>query len=49
MDILEAVARLRPGTAWNLSGNVLTQAEDGTPRVSIPTQEEIEAEMNKAV
>lgn len=43
MDILEAVRKLRPGTAWNLRGNILEQAEDGTPRVAHPTSDEIQA------
>lgn len=41
MDILQAARKLRPGTAWNLQGDRLEQAEDGTPRVEIPTMEEI--------
>lgn len=43
MHIIDAVMILRPGTYWNLRGDVLEQAEDGTPRVTIPTWEEINA------
>ncbi len=42
MTIVEAARKLRPGTAWNLRGDVLEQAVDGTPRVSIPTLAELE-------
>lgn len=41
MDILQAAQLLRPGTAWNLRGDVLEQALDNTPRVSVPSQKEI--------
>ncbi len=43
MDILQAARTLRPGTAWNIRGGVLEQAEDGTDRVSTPTLEELNA------
>lgn len=36
MDILEAVTQIT-GTAWNLRGDVLEQAEDGTPRIPLPS------------
>lgn len=42
MNITEAAAILRPGTQWNYSGSTLTQADDGTERVSIPTAEELQ-------
>lgn len=42
MDILQAARQLRPGTSWNLRGDILEQAEDGTERVSIPTPEELQ-------
>lgn len=41
MDVLQAARILRPGTAWNLQGDVLSQAEDGTPRVKVPASDEI--------
>lgn len=43
MNITEAASILRSGTAWNYSGTVLTQADDGTPRVSVPEQFELDA------
>ena len=43
MTLFEAAAYLRPGTLWNLRGTVLEQAEDGTPRVSVPTIDELNA------
>lgn len=43
MDILQAARIARPGTAWNLRGNVLEQAIDGTLRVSVPKQAELDA------
>ncbi len=49
MDILQATRKLRPGTAWHLRGGKLLQAEDGTPRVSIPTTAELQAVMNAEV
>ena len=42
MDILQAVRKLRPGTVWNLRGEILEQVEDGSPRVSVPTKEELQ-------
>ena len=45
MSIVEAAAKLRPGTAWNYNGTTLCQAEDGTPRVECPTMEELQAVM----
>jgi hypothetical protein len=39
--ILHAARALRPETSWNLRGHALEQADDNTPRVSVPTQEEI--------
>lgn len=41
MDILEAAQRLRPNTSWNYTNGIITQAEDGTDRVSIPTSQEL--------
>ena len=41
-DILRAVCELRPGTSWNLRGDVLEQADDGEARVSAPTDIEIQ-------
>lgn len=47
MEILQVASQLRPGTAWVVNidkdGNYfdLRQAEDGTPRVSVPTPEEL--------
>ena len=43
MDILQAARKLRPGTSWCYDGKTktLTQAEDGTPRVTVPTVEEL--------
>lgn len=51
MDILQAVQILRPGTAWNYRGCddgtfILEQAIDGSPRVDIPSQEELDVVMN---
>lgn len=44
MEIIEAAAMLRPGTAWNYDEERgLIQAEDGTSRVSVPTMNEIQA------
>lgn len=42
MEITEAAAKARPGTAWNLRGDKLEQADDGTPRVSVPTMAELQ-------
>lgn len=42
MHITEAASTLRPGTAWNYSNGTLTQADDGTERVSVPTAEELQ-------
>lgn len=42
MNIVQAARILRPGTAWNLCGDVLVQAEDGTPRVPVPRIEELQ-------
>lgn len=47
MHILDAVTLLRPGTKWNLSGNSLTQAIDDSPRVSVPTWEEIQTILDR--
>ena len=58
MDIMQAARKLRPGTAWvykeildkktgNVSGQ-LTQAEDGTPRVTVPSLSELDAVMKAA-
>lgn len=52
MDILQAARQLRPGTAWSVSGSlnsassVLTQAEDATTRVAIPTPAELQPVMD---
>ena len=43
MHITEAAAKLRPGTAWNHNGKELIQADDGTPRVSVPSISELSA------
>jgi hypothetical protein len=45
---LQAAQQLNPGTAWNLSvdanGNrILVQANDGTPRVAVPTLATLDA------
>lgn len=47
MDILTAARTLRPGTAWVLQGSVLSQAIDGTPRVTVPSKEELDTCMAK--
>jgi len=47
MTILEAAAQLIPGTAWNLDGDVLSQADDGTSRVPIPDMAELQALVDK--
>ncbi len=47
MDKTEAATILRPGTAWNQRGDVLEQADDDSPRVSIPTEKELQVEMDK--
>lgn len=41
MNILDAVKLLRPGTDWNLRGDVLEQSDAG-PRVVPPTLTEIQ-------
>lgn len=44
MDIqatMWALQQLRPGTSWNIRGEVIEQAEDNTPRVAVPTLDEI--------
>ena len=43
MTILEAAAKLRPGTAWNMHGDRLEQADDGAPRVEPPALIELQA------
>lgn len=46
MDFLQAATKKYPGTAWNLNGVypncVLTQAEDGTKRVPVPSLVELQ-------
>ena len=48
MTIVEAAAKLCPGTAWNCFENIetgeitLVQADDGAKRVSVPTMDEIQ-------
>lgn len=46
-DILQIVRALRPNTAWNMIGIwpdvIIIQAADNTPRVSVPTSDEITA------
>lgn len=42
MDIVLAAKQLT-GADWNLRGDKLEQAEDGSPRVSPPTMEAIQA------
>ena len=46
MDKLQAARQLRPGTNWNLQGDVLEQAADGNARVTVPTQQELNAVMD---
>jgi len=46
MNITEAAAKLRPGTAWNLRGDTLEQAIDGSPRVETPSAVELQAVMD---
>lgn len=46
MDILQAARILRPGTSWIFSAEVLSQAEDGTPRVTVPTLSELQSVMD---
>lgn len=51
MDILQAALLLRPGTGWvvDMVDGVysnLRQAEDGTPRVSVPTLQELQPVMD---
>lgn len=41
--IIRAARMLRPGTAWNMLGEDLTQADDDAPRVTVPTKSEIDA------
>jgi hypothetical protein len=46
MHITQAAQKVRPGTAWNSStdekGNItLRQADDGSPRVSVPAMDEL--------
>jgi hypothetical protein len=43
MNIIEAASQLRQGTAWNLRGDILEQADNGAPRVTPPTSDEINA------
>lgn len=46
MDILQAIRILRPGTAWVITEadyETLAQVEDGTPRVSVPSLEELQS------
>ena len=52
MDILQAARQLRPGTAWVCEyqdGEYvnLRQADDGTPRVDVPTQDELQGVIDK--
>lgn len=42
-DIIKAATALRPGTFWNLRGDVLEQADDTSARVQVPTKAEIDA------
>ena|SRR5690349_10229834 len=56
MDILQAARQLRPGTAWTLitdfnpdrsvKSQQLVQAEDGSPRVKVPTMAELQPVMD---
>lgn len=46
MNITEAAAKLRPNTAWNLRGDKLEQANDGSPRVDAPSMDELQAAMD---
>lgn len=46
MDILQAAKTLHPGTDWNFSDGILSQAIDDKDRVSVPSQEELDAVMN---
>ena len=45
MTITQAAQQLT-GTAWNLRGDKLEQADDGTPRVEAPSQAELQACMD---
>jgi hypothetical protein len=42
MEITKAASILRPGTSWNHNGKDLIQADDGTPRVPVPAQAELD-------
>lgn len=46
MHITEAAAKVHPGTAWNLRGDKLEQANDGTPRVDVPSNDELQPLMD---
>lgn len=46
MNITEAAAKLCPGTAWNLRGDQLEQAEDGSPRVDVPSLDQLQPLMD---
>lgn len=46
MNMCEAAAKLRPGTAWNLRGGVLEQADDAAPRVKPPAAADLKAIMD---
>lgn len=43
MDIIQAAKILRPGTDWNCTAGVLSQAIDEKDRVTVPTAEELQA------
>lgn len=45
MDILQAARQLRPGTSWNLRDGALEQVNDDSPRVEVPTLDELNAVM----
>lgn len=46
MHMIEAAAKLHPGTAWNFVNGKVVQAEDGTPRVNPPTTEQLQAALD---
>ncbi len=46
MDILQAARILRPGSSWNFNDGKLVQAEDSTPRVKVPSDDELKTLMD---
>lgn len=49
MDMTQAAQKRYPGTAWNLRGDVLEQADDGSPRVDVPSLKELQSLMDSDV